>query len=64
MTTVFQKLKYMNKKCIKMLQRKSSVKGVKRHHPWCGNALDRAFFVFGSKRNEEESIFIVKTFGN
>lgn len=58
MTTVFQKLKYMNEKFIKMLQRKSSVKSVKRHRPWCGKALDRAFSVFGSKRNEEERILL------
>lgn len=64
MTIAFQKSNYMNKKFIKMLQRKSSVKSVKCHPSWCGKALDRAFFVFGSKRNEEESIFIVKTFGN
>lgn len=64
MTIAFQKSNYMNKKFIKMLQRKSSVKSVKCHPSWCGKALDRAFSVVGSKKNEEESIFIVKTFGN
>lgn len=66
MTIAFQKSNYMNKKFIKMLQlqRKSSVKSVKRYPSWCGKALDRAFSVVGIKKNEEESIFIVKTFGN
>lgn len=64
MTIAFQKSNYMNKKFIKMLQRKSSVKSVKRHPSWYGKALDRAFSVVGIKKNEEESIFIVKTFGN
>lgn len=58
MTIAFQKSNYMNKKFIKMLQRKSSVKSVKRYPSWCGKALDRAFSVVGSKRNEEERILL------
>ena len=60
MTIAFQKSNYMNKKFIKMLQRKSSVKSVKRHPSWCGKALDRAFSVVGIKKTKKRAFLLLR----
>ena len=60
MTIAFQKSNYMNKKFIKMLQRKSSVKSVKCHPSWCGKALDRAFLCLEARETKKRAFLLLR----